>query len=54
MPTALATPWPSGPVVVSTPAVWPYSGWPGVFEPQVRNAFRSSSSRPKPARYSWV
>ncbi len=32
MPTALATPWPSGPVVVSTPVVWPYSGWPGVFE----------------------
>ena len=30
MPTALAMPWPSGPVVVSTPAVWPYSGWPGV------------------------
>lgn len=26
MPTALATPWPSGPVVVSTPVVWPYSG----------------------------
>ncbi|CAM5503593.1 hypothetical protein STENM223S_02424 [Streptomyces tendae] len=30
MPTALATPWPSGQVVVSTPVVWPYSGWPGV------------------------
>jgi hypothetical protein len=29
MPTALVMPWPSGPVVVSTPAVWPYSGWPG-------------------------
>ena len=30
MPTALATPWPSGPVVTSTPAVWWSSGWPGV------------------------
>ena len=29
MPTAVARPWPSGPVVVSTPGVWPYSGWPG-------------------------
>ena len=33
MPTAVARPWPSGPVVVSTPGVWPYSGWPGVAEP---------------------
>ena len=32
MPTAVARPWPSGPVVVSTPGVRPYSGWPGVFE----------------------
>src|SRR5256884_3642455 len=30
MPTALARPWPSGPVVVSTPGVTPNSGWPGV------------------------
>ena len=29
-PTALPTPWPSGPVVVSTPGVWRISGWPGV------------------------
>ena len=29
---ALARPWPSGPVVVSTPGVTPTSGWPGVFE----------------------
>ena len=29
MPTALARPWPSGPVVVSTPGVTPTSGWPG-------------------------
>ena len=38
MPTALPTPWPSGPVVVSTPGVWPRSGWPGVLEPHWRNA----------------
>ena len=30
MPTALPRPWPSGPVVVSTPGVSPCSGWPGV------------------------
>ena len=30
MPTALVMPWPSGPVVVSTPGVMPNSGWPGV------------------------
>ena len=30
MPTLLPQPWPSGPVVVSTPVVRPYSGWPGV------------------------
>ena len=35
--------------MVSTPAVWPCSGWPGVLLPQVRSDFRSSSSRPKPA-----
>ncbi|OHB34178.1 MAG: hypothetical protein A2882_01465 [Phenylobacterium sp. RIFCSPHIGHO2_01_FULL_70_10] len=33
MPTAVAIPWPSGPVVVSTPGVWPYSGCPAVVEP---------------------
>ena len=32
-----------GPVVVSTPAVWPCSGWPGVLLPHVRSARRSSS-----------
>ena len=26
MPTAEARPWPSGPVVISTPVVWPSSG----------------------------
>jgi hypothetical protein len=30
MPTALVMPWPSGPVVVSTPGVTPTSGWPAV------------------------
>src|SRR3954449_10975466 len=54
MPTALPTPWPRGPVVVSTPAVWPCSGWPGVLLPHVRSDLRSSSSRPQPPRYSWV
>ena len=26
IPTALLRPWPRGPVVVSMPAAWPYSG----------------------------
>ncbi|CKT95875.1 Uncharacterised protein [Mycobacterium tuberculosis] len=29
-PTALVMPWPSGPVVVSTPGVTSTSGWPAV------------------------
>src|SRR5262249_2877164 len=29
MPTLVATPLPSGPVVLSTPLVQRYSGWPG-------------------------
>jgi hypothetical protein len=32
IPTEVAMPWPSGPVVVSTPEVQRYSGWPGAFE----------------------
>ena len=28
IPTAVEMPCPSGPVVVSTPGTWPYSGWP--------------------------
>ncbi len=28
-PTEVAMPWPSGPVVVSTPGAHQYSGWPG-------------------------
>ena len=43
IPTPFANPWPSGPVVVSIPAVWPCSGWPGVREPHWRNCSRSSS-----------
>ena len=31
MPTEVAKPWPSGPVVVSMPAAIWCSGWPGVF-----------------------
>ena len=45
MPTALPTPWPSGPVVVSTPGVWPRSGWPGVAEFHWRKFLISSSER---------
>src|ERR671934_183341 len=33
MPTALEMPWPSGPVVVSTPGAQPRSGCPGVAAP---------------------
>jgi len=50
MPTALAMPCPSGPVVTSTPAVCPYSGWPGVRLPQVRSARMSSRVSPYPDR----
>ncbi len=46
MPTALPSPWPSGPVEVSTPGVWPYSGWAGVRLPSVRRDLRSSSVSP--------
>ncbi|CPU64692.1 Uncharacterised protein [Mycobacteroides abscessus] len=53
MPTDDARPWPSGPVVISTPRVCLYSGWPGVLEPHVRSASMSSISRPYPARKSW-
>ena len=52
IPTALAKPWPSGPVVTSTPAVWPRSGCPGVRLPHWRKAFRSSSVRSVPVRNS--
>ncbi len=52
MPTELAKPCPSGPVVTSTPGVWCTSGWPGVRDSQLRNASMSSSVSPKPARNS--
>ena len=42
MPTALASPWPSGPVVVSMPGVTKFSGWPGVIEPSWRKRLISS------------
>ncbi|CFP63271.1 Uncharacterised protein [Bordetella pertussis] len=45
MPTALARPWPSGPVVVSTPGVMPTSGCPGVRECSWRKFFSSSRGR---------
>src|SRR6476660_5135287 len=43
MPTLVATPWPSGPVVVSTPLVQRYSGWPGHLLSSWRNFLISSS-----------
>ncbi len=42
MPTEVATPWPSGPVVVSTPEVQRYSGWPGALESSWRKLLMSS------------
>ncbi len=42
MPTEVATPWPSGPVVVSIPVVMWDSGWPGVGEPSWRKFWMSS------------
>ena len=47
MPTALARPWPSGPVVVSTPGVTPTSGWPGRLRVQLAEvlAARPSAGR---------
>ena len=43
MPTLVATPWPSGPVVVSTPDVQRYSGWPGQRLSSWRKVLMSSS-----------
>ena len=40
MPTALARPWPSGPVVVSTPGVTPYSGMAGRLRVQLPEALQ--------------
>jgi len=43
MPTLVAYPVPSGPVVHSTPAVHRYSGCPGHLESSCRNDLRSSN-----------
>src|SRR6478672_10426465 len=43
MPTLVATPCPSGPVVVSTPEVQRYSGWPGHLLSSCRKRLMSSS-----------
>ena len=43
MPTLVVTPWPSGPVVVSTPDVQRYSGWPGHLLSSWRKRLMSSS-----------
>ncbi len=42
------TPWPSGPVVTSTPAVWCRSGCPGVALPQERKAREVVERQPVP------
>ena len=39
----VARPWPSGPVVVSMPLVWKFSGWPGVSDPSWRKCLIWSS-----------
>ncbi len=49
IPTMFAIPCPSGPVVASTPAVWPTSGCPGVADSHWRKSRRSSIVRPNPA-----
>jgi hypothetical protein len=43
IPTLVATPWPNGPVVVSTPEVQRYSGWPGHLLSSWRKRLMSSS-----------
>ncbi len=53
MPTDVATPWPSGPEVVSTPLVHRYSGWPGHFEPSCRKRLRSSRETAGSPRISY-
>jgi hypothetical protein len=53
MPTEVATPWPSGPEVVSTPLVQRYSGCPGHFDPSWRKRLRSSSETAGSPRISY-
>ena len=48
IPTALHIPCPRGPVVISTPFVWPYSGWPGVKLPTCLKFLISSIVTPYP------
>ena len=51
-PTPIAMPWPSGPVVTSTPGVTPRSGCPAQRLPHWRNAMSSSIlSPPMPERW---
>ncbi len=50
-PTAFATPCPRGPVVISTPAISPYSGCPAVFAPNCLNSLKSSKDTSYPQRY---
>ncbi len=45
MPTLVETPWPSGPVVLSTPVVQPYSGCPGQRLPAWRKVLSRRGSR---------
>ncbi len=45
-PTAVEMPWPSGPVVVSIPGAWPYSGCPAAGEFSWRKFLMSSSETP--------
>src|SRR4051812_17552581 len=53
MPTLLASPWPSGPVVVSTPLVQRYSGWPGQRLPSCRKRLTASSGTDGSPRASY-
>lgn len=43
MPTLIAVPFPSGPVVISTPDVSGYSGWPGQWLSPARKCRMSRS-----------
>ena len=52
IPTALAMPWPSGPVVVSMPRSKSNSGWPGVFDLSCLKFLRSSIDMSYPVRCS--
>src|SRR5271165_4798168 len=54
IPTLVATPWPSGPVVVSTPDVQRYSGWPGHLLSSWRNFLRSSTETASSPNVSYL